>query len=111
MADMGNREMSSRRQSSRLQRKAPASMQISPVKEWKAAIPLLSPLVQSPISNDNDVMDETKSCCVNGKKEAAATTVAEKPVVVAKLWQHPAQPFGYEAAPILPFVCTGNLDR
>ncbi|KAL3626398.1 hypothetical protein CASFOL_029947 [Castilleja foliolosa] len=102
MADLGNRNQSPRRKSSRLQRRAPASLQISPVTEWNVAIPLLSPLVQSPTSDFNPTV-EIKSSCSGGKKESAAA--AEKPVVVMKNWQHPAAPFCYDAAPFRPFVC------
>ncbi|KAI3469724.1 hypothetical protein Pfo_026387, partial [Paulownia fortunei] len=104
MADVGNRNSAARRQPNRLQRRAPASIQISPVTEWNVAIPLLSPLVQSPTSDNPTV--ETKSCSHSNKESAA---VAEKPVVVMKKWQHPAAPFCYEPAPFLPFVCTGKL--
>ncbi|KAL0376753.1 UNVERIFIED_CONTAM: putative protein, chloroplastic [Sesamum calycinum] len=106
MADVGNRRSGSRRQSTRLQRRAPASIQINPVTEWNVAIPLLSPLVQSPTS-DNPLA-EIKSCG-NSNKESAA--VAEKAVVVTKKWQHPAAPFYYEPAPFVPFVCAGSLER
>ncbi|KAI3459473.1 hypothetical protein Pfo_016136, partial [Paulownia fortunei] len=102
MAGMENRNLSGRRQPSRLQRRAPASIQINPVTDWNVAIPLLSPLVQSP----NNLTAEIKSCSNSDKESVAAA--AEKPVVVMKKWQHPAAPFCYEPAPFLPFVCTGN---
>lgn len=108
MADVGNRNSEARRQPNRLQRRAPASLQISPVTEWNVAIPLLSPLVQSPTSENPTV--EIKSCS-NSNKESAAAAVAEKPVVVMKKWQHPAAPFCYEPAPFMPFLHTGILDR
>ncbi|EYU32529.1 hypothetical protein ABFS82_14G023600 [Erythranthe guttata] len=105
MACIGNRNLSGRRQSSRLQRRAPPSIQINPVPEWKVAIPLLSPLVQSP----DNLKAEINSCTSSDKGSAA---VAEKPAAVMKKWQHPAAPFCYEPAPpFLPFVCTGSLDR
>ncbi|XP_042029326.1 uncharacterized protein At4g14450, chloroplastic-like [Salvia splendens] len=108
MADSGNRKSSARRQSNRLQRRAPASLQIGPAPEWKAAIPLLSPLIQSPTSDDAAL--EVRSCSNSGT-ETSAAAVAEKPVVVMKKWQHPAAPFGYEPAPFMPFVQIGVSER
>lgn len=102
MADSGDRKSSARRQSNRLQRRAPASLQIGPAPEWKAAIPLLSPLIQSPTSDD---------AAMEVRSETSAAVVAEKPVVVMKKWQHPAAPFGYEPAPFMPFVQIGVSER
>ncbi|XP_047955899.1 uncharacterized protein At4g14450, chloroplastic-like [Salvia hispanica] len=102
MADSGDRKSSARRQSNRLQRRAPASLQIGPAPEWKAAIPLLSPLIQSPTSDD---------AALEVRSETSAAAVAEKPVVVMKKWQHPAAPFGYEPAPFMPFVQIGVSER
>lgn len=96
---MDNRSFSGRRQPSRLQRRAPASIEINPVTDWNVAIPLLTPLVQSP----NNLTAEIKACS-NIDKES--TVAAEKPVLVMKKWQHPAAPFCYGPAPCLPFVCT-----
>lgn len=107
MADVARRNSAAGRQPNRLQRRAPASLQINPVTEWNVAIPLLSPLVQSPTSVANPTV-ETKSCS-NGNKEPVA--VAEKPPVVMKKWQHPAAPFCFEPGPFLPFVRTGSVDR
>ncbi|XP_057771360.1 uncharacterized protein At4g14450, chloroplastic-like [Salvia miltiorrhiza] len=111
MADSGNSKSAARRQPNRLQRRAPASLQISPVTEWKAAIPLLSPLVQSPTSDDATI--EVRSCTNSGSETSAAAAVAaaEKPGMVMKKWQHPAAPFGYEPAPFMPFVHIGVSDR
>ncbi|KAL3828708.1 hypothetical protein ACJIZ3_017510 [Penstemon smallii] len=110
MADVRNRNSSARRQSNRLQRRAPASIQIGPVSEWNVAIPLLSPLIQSP--TESNLTAEIKACCPKSNKELMmASASADKPVVVMKKWQHPAAPFCYEPAPFLPFVRTGNLDR
>ncbi|KAH6768526.1 hypothetical protein C2S51_013862 [Perilla frutescens var. frutescens] len=103
---MDNRNLSGRRQQlSRLQRRAPASIQINPVTEWNVAIPLLSPLVRSP----DNLTAEIKSFSSRDKESVASA--AEKPAVVIKKWQHPAAPFCYEPAPFLPFVCTGSFDR
>ncbi|KAL7105430.1 hypothetical protein ACP275_07G043600 [Erythranthe tilingii] len=103
MADTGCRNTAARGQPNRLQRRAPASLQISPVTDWNVAIPLLSPLVQSPSSNNTTA--EIKAW------DKESTAAAEKPVVVMKKWQHPAAPFCYEPMPFLPFVCIGSLDR
>ncbi|KAL7177711.1 hypothetical protein ACSBR2_030973 [Camellia fascicularis] len=99
MAETQMRNSGNRKQSSRLQRQAPASIQIRPA-DWKAAIPLLSPLITSPTSHDLTV--EMKSC--NNQQEPA------KPIVFKK-WQHPAAPFSYEPAPFVPFGRTGAGDR
>nr|GMD69802.1 uncharacterized protein At4g14450, chloroplastic-like [Ipomoea batatas] len=98
-----------RRQSSRLQRKAPASIQINRSTDWNVAIPLLSPLITSPDSSD--LTAAIKSCSnSSGKKDESRE--AEKPqTVVFKKWQHPAAPFSYDPAPFLQFVCTGKADR
>ncbi|KAG8370366.1 hypothetical protein BUALT_Bualt14G0109600 [Buddleja alternifolia] len=77
--------------------RAPASIKISPVTDWNVAIPLLSPLIQSPTSTN-----PTAEICSNSSKDSAAASAAEKPVVVMKKWQH--APFCYEPTPFLPFV-------
>lgn len=89
------------------QRRAPASIQISPVTDWKAAIPLLSPLITSPTSDD--LAMEIKSCSNSNSnnKHGHHNEAAEKPTAFKK-WQHPAAPFCYEPAPFVPFVCTGG---
>ncbi|CAA3021584.1 uncharacterized protein At4g14450, chloroplastic-like [Olea europaea var. sylvestris] len=93
------------KQLTRLQKKAPASIQINPVTDWNVAIPLLSPLVESPTSNCFPA--EIKTGSNSNNKEPTA----EKPEVMVKKWQHPAAPFCYEPAPVLPFVCTGSFGR
>ncbi|XP_073128271.1 uncharacterized protein At4g14450, chloroplastic-like [Henckelia pumila] len=109
MADFRKGDTSARRQSTRLQRSAPASIQIAPATEWKVAIPLLSPLILSP-PFDN-LTDERKSCSDRKNESPAPAMVAGNPDVVMNKWRHPAQPFGYEPVPFLPFVCAGKLDR
>ncbi|XP_051127969.1 uncharacterized protein At4g14450, chloroplastic-like [Andrographis paniculata] len=111
MADAHRKTSASRRQPSRLQRRAPASIQISPATEWNVAIPLLSPLVQSPTAANPT--PEMKLCSGAGSSKEAPAPAPENPAVVAKKWQHPAAPFYYEATPFRPFVCTGrgSLDR
>ncbi|XP_059632389.1 uncharacterized protein At4g14450, chloroplastic-like [Cornus florida] len=116
MADTQRRSSGSRRQSSRLQRRAPASIQISPASDWNIAIPLLSPLVTSPSSpKSKDRTMEMRSSTANkeeSKKEQINHRVMEpeKPMVFQK-WQHPAAPFCYEPAPLLPFICTAGGNR
>ncbi|XP_075486482.1 uncharacterized protein At4g14450, chloroplastic [Primulina tabacum] len=98
-ADIREGNMSARRQSIRLQRCAPASIQIAPATEWNVAIPLLSPLILS-----NHLTDEIKAFSDRKNQSSAPATVAEKPAVVIKKWQHPAQPSGYEPVPLLPGI-------
>ncbi|KAF8401855.1 hypothetical protein HHK36_012802 [Tetracentron sinense] len=96
---------SHRRHASRLQRQAPASIQVSPPSSfasgWKVAIPLLSPLVASPSSPKfGDLTPEVKE----QPRQDHQFTVTEKPVF--KKWQHPAAaapaPFCYAPAPFVP---------
>ncbi|KAK8684682.1 hypothetical protein V6N13_040698 [Hibiscus sabdariffa] len=84
------------RQPSRLQRRAPASLQISPVSTWNIAIPLLSPLASSPPSIDRREDPPRQE----QKPRQIQKTEPEK--LVFKMWQHPAAPFCYEPAPMLP---------
>ncbi|XP_039067845.1 uncharacterized protein At4g14450, chloroplastic-like [Hibiscus syriacus] len=85
-----------RRQPSRLQRRAPASLQISPVSSWNIAIPLLSPLASSPPSFDR--MEESP------RQEQPPRQIQKKESekLVFKMWQHPAAPFCYEPAQLVP---------
>lgn len=82
---------------SRLQRRRPASLQISPASSssWNAAIPLLSPLITSPTAMDMKSRDDPPS------PPRIQVTEGERPVVFKK-WQHPAAPFCYELAPFKP---------
>ncbi|KAF5752374.1 hypothetical protein HS088_TW01G00282 [Tripterygium wilfordii] len=81
----------SRTQTSRLQRRRPASLQVNRTPEWNVAIPLLSPLATSPTAVDL-MADLTRQ-----KEQQKPRTEPEKPVVIKK-WQHPAAPFFYEPA-------------
>ncbi|XP_019059127.1 PREDICTED: uncharacterized protein At4g14450, chloroplastic-like [Tarenaya hassleriana] len=84
-----------RRQTSRLQRRAPP-LKITPVPagEWNAAIPLLSPLAASPpVAADQISWPPSKSPAVEDATEKTP---------VFKKWQHPAAPFYYETAPFVP---------
>ena len=89
----------SRCQPSRLQRRAPASLQIAaPASStWNVAIPLLSPLATSPTS--------PKLGADEPRQLQQQSSVAETEKVGFKKWQHPAAPFGYGPAPRgRPFV-------
>ncbi|XP_057475209.1 uncharacterized protein At4g14450, chloroplastic-like [Actinidia eriantha] len=106
MAEAATRRSGGQRLSSRLQRRRPASIQINPVTDWKAAIPLLSPLITSPTSQD--LTADIKSC--NNQLHRNQASDPEKPIVFKK-WHHPAAPFCYEPAPLVAFVCAGAVDR
>ncbi|VFQ63357.1 unnamed protein product [Cuscuta campestris] len=102
-----------RRQPGRLQRKAPASIQINRATDWNVAIPLLSPLITSPVSSD---LTAAVELCSNSSREKEAEREAEKPSATAtaaavKEWNHPAAPFCFDPAPLVKFVCTGSNDR
>ncbi|OMO54795.1 hypothetical protein CCACVL1_27560 [Corchorus capsularis] len=89
-----------KRQPSRLQRRAPASIQISPVSSWNVAIPLLSPLASSPPSIDRRMAEKREEPPRQEQKRKSQSSEPEK--VVFKMWQHPAAPFCYEPAPLVP---------
>ncbi|GAB2294483.1 hypothetical protein Dimus_028689 [Dionaea muscipula] len=95
---MADAVTSRRRQSSRLQRRAPASIQINRSLEWNVAIPLLSPLASSP--PPNRLFDQTAE--IDSRQQATASGSDQKAVVVFRKWQHPAAPFFYDPAPSLP---------
>ncbi|CAI0383908.1 unnamed protein product [Linum tenue] len=84
-------------QPSRLQRRRPASLQISPASSsfWSAAIPLLSPLDTSPTAVDRKFESQIQNQQRGGGGEAEKAAVFKK-------WQHPAAPFCYEAAKLKP---------
>uniref|UniRef100_A0A2P2J2Q0 Uncharacterized protein n=1 Tax=Rhizophora mucronata TaxID=61149 RepID=A0A2P2J2Q0_RHIMU len=86
-------------QPSRLQRRRPASLQISPAYAgsscWNVAIPLLSPLDASPTAGQMKLRREEIPPPPQRNQEV------EKPLVFKK-WQHPAAPFCCESAPIAP---------
>ncbi|KAM7485214.1 hypothetical protein LguiA_001223 [Lonicera macranthoides] len=112
MATTTRRNSDDRRPPSRLQRRAPSSIQINPVTDWNVAIPLLSPLITSP-SSPNRTAEAKSSNKEESRREhlqaPAPAPEKEKPVVYKK-WQHPAAPFCYESVTFVPFVCTGAVD-
>ncbi|CAJ1976512.1 unnamed protein product [Sphenostylis stenocarpa] len=77
-------------QPSRLQRRAPSSLQIDRSLHWNVAIPLLSPLVSSPPPLDLKPQQDPPP------REPEMVTVS------FKKWQHPAAPFCCEPAPMVP---------
>ncbi|KAI4317987.1 hypothetical protein L6164_025803 [Bauhinia variegata] len=88
------------RQPSRLQRRAPSSLQINRSCEWNVAIPLLSPLATSPTAVEQKPAPKEDS-----RQQEARHQSAEAEKVVFKTWQHPAAPFCYEPASLVrPFV-------
>ncbi|CAN4120480.1 unnamed protein product [Withania somnifera] len=96
-----------RRNPSRLQLRAPASIQINRSTDWNIAIPLLSPLITSPVDDDAGNLKSAINRLSNTKEDVKK----EIPVIVFKKWQHPAAPFCHEPAPFVQFVSTGTSDR
>ncbi|GLT61823.1 hypothetical protein SLA2020_345030 [Shorea laevis] len=85
---------------SRLQRRAPVSLQIRPpVSSWNVAIPLLSPLATSPKASDPLVVREEPP-----RQEQRRNHSAEPEKLVFKMWQHPAAPFCHEPVSLPSFV-------
>ncbi|KAK7279209.1 hypothetical protein RJT34_24255 [Clitoria ternatea] len=95
MAD-SHRNRSSRRQPSRLQSRAPSSLQINRAVDWNVAIPLLSPLASSPPPPPPPKEEPPQQRRQNSEPEKA---------VVFKKWQHPAAPFCYEPASLVKPFC------
>ncbi|KAM3308891.1 putative protein, chloroplastic [Capsicum chacoense] len=99
-----------RRQPTRLQRRAPTSIKVDRVTDWDIAIPLLSPLITSPTDSESDNLKAAINA-FSGSVGEVRKEQPEKPGMVFKKWQHPAAPFCYEPAPMVPFVvCAGNAD-
>ncbi|KAK1418847.1 hypothetical protein QVD17_27994 [Tagetes erecta] len=103
---MADKSVKPKSQPSRLQRRAPASIQVTPATQWNVAIPLLSPLVTSP---------EVKRNCVNSNSNSNSdnriVSEPEKVPIVCKKWQHPAAPFYYEPAPMMFLQSICSVDR
>ncbi|XP_019180522.1 PREDICTED: uncharacterized protein At4g14450, chloroplastic-like [Ipomoea nil] len=113
MAESNKYFLPERRQPSRLQRRAPSSIQINraaAAAHWNVAIPLLSPLVSSPESSNNltAAINLYSNSSSNKKDEIARKEPEKAPAAataVLKRWQHPAMPFCQEQAPpFVPFV-------
>ncbi|OIW01437.1 hypothetical protein TanjilG_11155 [Lupinus angustifolius] len=100
MAD-ANRNKSSagnrRQQPSRLQSRAPSSLQINRNVNWNVAIPLLSPLASSPPPLDLKAEEPPHP--------PPRRQSGEQEKVVFKKWQHPAAPFCYEPPKAVPRFC------
>ncbi|XP_058072529.1 uncharacterized protein At4g14450, chloroplastic-like [Magnolia sinica] len=96
MADTAKNSGESRRHQSRLQRRAPASIQVDPASNyasgWKIAIPLLSPVTVPE--------DQTVGVSREESQQDRQSSTVEKPKI--RSWQHPAAPFYYGPAPIVP---------
>ncbi|KAH1035211.1 hypothetical protein GYH30_055273 [Glycine max] len=91
MAESHSRTRPSRRKPSRLQSRAPSSLQINRALEWNVAIPLLSPLASSP-----------PPLPLPPQKEDPPQQQRPTEKVVFKKWQHPAAPFCYEPPSLVP---------
>ncbi|PHT36464.1 hypothetical protein CQW23_24164 [Capsicum baccatum] len=92
------------RKPSRLQRRAPASIQINRSTDWNVVIPLLSPLITSPVDDEGNL-----KFAIN-RVANSSNNSNKKEEVVFKKWQHPAAPFCHEpaaAAPLIQFACSG----
>ncbi|CAK8572025.1 unnamed protein product [Lathyrus sativus] len=93
MADPQRNKNNTHNQTSRLQKRAPSSLQINRSLDWNVAIPLLSPLASSPPPQPSHDLSQ---------RHQGTTAEPEKVVVTFKNWQHPAAPFCYEPAPMVP---------
>ncbi|CAH1412316.1 unnamed protein product [Lactuca virosa] len=83
---MADESVKAKRQPSRLQRRAPASIQVTPVGHWNVAIPLLSPLVLSPEVKTNCVENMKEECrrVVNSDNNKIASEAEKTPIVYKK---------------------------
>ncbi|KAJ7979908.1 putative ATBET12 [Quillaja saponaria] len=91
----------SRQTPSRLQRRAPSSLQINRSCDWNVAIPLLSPLASSPTGLSDRIL-EVKPSREEVRQQEQRRQSSEPEKVVFKKWQHPAAPFCYEPASLVP---------
>ncbi|KAG5077193.1 hypothetical protein JHK82_055888 [Glycine max] len=98
MAESHSRTRPSRRKPSRLQSRAPSSLQINRALEWNVAIPLLSPLASSP-----------PPLPLPPQKEDPPQQQRPTEKVVFKKWQHPAAPFCYEPPSLVPPFVNGKM--
>ncbi|KAL5712162.1 hypothetical protein ACHQM5_014361 [Ranunculus cassubicifolius] len=101
---MSTAKKSTDQRSSRLQKNAPASIQVKPASsyasDWKVAIPLLSPVVLSPVSPSPSKQgtDEISSSLLSRDSRQQDGKIEK---VNFKLWQHPSSPFHYEPTPFV----------
>ncbi|KAL5701976.1 hypothetical protein ACHQM5_027253 [Ranunculus cassubicifolius] len=120
-----NRKKHNQRQGrpSRLQKQAPAALKVTPVssrcvQDWKVAIPLLTPLILSPVSpNEDRTAKEEEETSPNDYSAGSSFSFNEddETVVVSDgdrqiektatpsfmTWQHPAAPFYYDSSPLM----------
>ncbi|KAM7260034.1 hypothetical protein ACFE04_015775 [Oxalis oulophora] len=99
---MGEMICSNGKHRSRLQRRAPAALQISPVvtSTWNVAIPLLSPLAGSP---PPALVRQGQNCHEKMELVIDNNNNNNNIPVVFKMWQHPATaPFCYESTSAPP---------
>lgn len=84
----------------RLQKRAPSSVQVPPAGEWKVAIPLLSPLAISPPSSPtfSSLVDGTKSDVRQSEGPSRAERRSHGEKMQMWRWENPASPFFYKPA-------------
>ncbi|KAL2325884.1 hypothetical protein Fmac_024942 [Flemingia macrophylla] len=93
-----HRNRPSRRQPSRLQSRAPSSLQINRAVNWNVAIPLLSPLASSPPPPTPPQKEDPQ---LQPRRQSS-----EPEKVIFTKWQHPAAPFCYEhSSSVVPPFC------
>ncbi|XP_054820684.1 uncharacterized protein LOC129319611 [Prosopis cineraria] len=95
----------SRRQPSRLQRRAPSSLLINRSCEWNVAIPLLSPTMEE--APPTETAREGAPPQEQQPQQQRRLPSAEPENVVFNKWQHPAAPFCYDppsSTVVTPFV-------
>ncbi|KAF7837508.1 uncharacterized protein G2W53_005990 [Senna tora] len=92
------------RQPSRLQMRAPSSLQVNRSCDWNVAIPLLSPLTSSsPPTFLAPATEMEESRQIDQSRQPQQRHPAAEPEkVVFKKWQHPAAPFCYEPGSLVP---------
>ncbi|XP_054807949.1 uncharacterized protein At4g14450, chloroplastic [Prosopis cineraria] len=91
-------------QPSRLQMRAPSSLQVNRSCDWNVAIPLLSPLASSPppakLVAPATEREEARQVDLSQQQQRQQGPEPEK--VVFKKWQHPAAPFCCEQSSVAP---------
>ncbi|KAI9119538.1 hypothetical protein K1719_009414 [Acacia pycnantha] len=88
----------SRRQPSRLQRRAPSSLLVKRSCEWNVAIPLLSPTME--VEEVPPVVTSTEGAPPQEQlQQQKRLPSAEPENVIFQKWQHPAAPFCYDPPP------------